>query len=451
MLDLLIKNGTYPNFADNRMEQKDIGIKDGKIAYIGRGETLEAKEIFDATGKIVSPGFIDIHMHEENFLNEGKQYVIARMMLEMGVTTAVGGNCGVQYQDLADFKSIIDELGGSPINYIMLAGYNEYRTKLGIGRYEKASEEQQLALREIMKRELAEGAFGISFGMEYDPGITYEEMISAIKASENEKHLISAHYRADCIEDIASIEEMVKLSGEIKQKFQISHLSSCSAIGKMEQSLECINKAMETNPKLNYDTYPYNAFSTTIGSAVFEDGCLEAWKKDYDSILLTDDPYKNVYCTEEIFKEAREKYPQMLAVAFVMNEDEIEAAIVNKNGMVASDGIINHGNGHPRAAGTFPRVLGRYVRERQALPMIDALRKMTLEQAKRLDLAQKGRIDLGCDGDITIFDPETIIDKADFSKLAKPEGIEAVLLHGEFAIKDGKSVNERLGHFISFA
>ena len=307
------------------------------------------------------------------------------------------------------------------------------------------------SLKKSMEQELAEGAWGISFGIEYDPGITYDEMYFACGASDNPNHLMAAHYRADCIDDIASIEEMVKLSGEIPQKFQISHLSSCSAIGQMEASLECINKAMETNPKLNYDTYPYNAFSTHMGSAVFEDGCLDAWKKDYDSILLTDDPYKNVRCTEEIFKKVREEYPNMLAVAFVMNEEEIAAAIANKNGMVASDAIINHGNGHPRAAGTFPRVLGKYVREDKVVSMVDALRKITLEPAKRLGLeAVKGQFAPGADGDIVIFDPETIIDKADFTHLEAPVGIEYVLIGGQKAIAEGQKVNDRLGRFLPF-
>lgn len=453
MLDLLIINGSCPDYEAGEMVQKNIGLKDGKIAWMGAAgaELPEAAEVIDAAGKVVSPGFIDIHMHEEKFLTEGKDYSISQMMLDMGVTTAVGGNCGEQYQRMSEFKAVLEDLGGAPVNYVMLAGYNTFRVKMGIGRYEHATQEQMEELKKSIQEELAEGAWGFSFGIEYDPGITYEEMLFACGASDNPNHLVSAHYRADCIDDIASIDEMVKLSAAIPQKFQISHLSSCSAIGQMQPSLDCINKAMETNPKLNYDTYPYNAFSTTMGSAVFEDGCLDAWKKDYDSILLTDDPYKNVYCTEEIFKKARAEYPGMLAVAFVMNEEEIAAAIANKNGMVASDGIINNGNGHPRAAGTFPRVLGKYVREDKVVSMVDALRKMTYEPAKRLGLeAVKGQLSVGADGDIVIFDPQTIIDKADFAHLEGPVGIEYVLIGGQKAIAEGKKINDRLGRFMPF-
>lgn len=450
MLQLLIKNGTYPDYEKKQMVKANIGIEDGKIAYIGE-QTPEAETVIDAKDRVVSPGFIDIHMHEEDFVHEGKQFIIANMMLEMGVTTAVGGNCGVQKQPLSVFKSVLGELGGSPVNYIILAGYNHFRTEMGIGRYEHPSQEQMDALQAIMKRELAEGAYGISFGIEYDPGITYDEMLRAVRASDDPHLLVSAHYRDETKkDDLFPIEEMIRFSQDIPQKFQISHLSSCSATGSMKEALACINAAMEKDPKLNYDTYPYNAFSTEIGSAVFEDGCLEGWGKDYKDILLTDEPYKNVFCDEEIFRKARAEYPNMLAVAFVMNEEEIRAAIVNPNGMVASDAILNNGSGHPRAAGTFPRVLGKYVREEKALPLLDALRKMTLEPAERLELEQKGRIRVGCDADITIFDPQTIIDKADFTKLCKPEGIDYVLIGGRIAMKDGERVNDRLGRFISY-
>lgn len=353
MLDILISGGKYPDYEKNQMIESNIGIKDGKITYIG-SETPDAARVIDAAGRVVSPGFIDIHMHEENFADEGKEYIISRMMLKQGVTTCVGGNCGVMYQTLKEFKDTIRELGGSPVNYAMLTGYNWYRTGLGLGHHDTANREQWDIIRAKMQEDLKEGAMGISFGIEYDPGITFEEIIYGTEASDDPNLLVAAHYRNDCIDDISSIEEMVNIQKHINKRFQISHLSSCSAMGKMKESLELINRSMDEDPRLNFDTYPYNAFSTKINSTVFDDGCLEAWGKDYKDLMLTDDPYRNVYCTEKIFRDARKNYPEMLVVAFVMNEEEIAQAVANPKGMVASDGIINHGNGHPRSCRDFP-------------------------------------------------------------------------------------------------
>lgn len=450
MYDILIKDGHYPDFDSMNMQSGNIGLKDGKIEYVGIEEP-QARTFIDAKNKVVSPGFIDIHMHEENFKGEGDKFVIAEMMLLMGVTTAVGGNCGMQHQSLCEFKKAIKRLGGSPINYIMLAGYNSFRYELGIGRHETVNEEQKSKIREKILRELDEGAFGVSFGIEYDPGISTEEILGALDGINDENLLVSAHYRNDCLKDISSIQEMVDISEKIPMKFQISHLSSCSAMGLMKESLDLINGAMRDNKKLNYDTYPYNAFSTHMGSEVFEDGCLEGWKKDYDSILLTDEPYKNVRCTEEIFKKVRKDYPDMLAVAFVMNEEEIAAAIGNKNGMVASDGIISNGNGHPRAAGTFPRVLGKYVREDKVISLIEGLDKISNQPAMRLGLENKGKIKVGYDADLTIFDSDTINDGATFSDLhVKSQGIDFVIVDGKVAVANGEFKDERLGKFISY-
>ena len=335
---------------------------------------------------------------------------------------------------------------------MMLSGYNHYWTELGLGHLDKSTPEQRKIIQEKMKEDLEAGAIGISFGIEYDPGITEEEIIEAANMNDDDDLLVAAHYRADGANSIAAIEEMADIQSKIGKRFQISHLSSCSAMGTMKESLDVINSYMEKDPRLNYDTYPYNAFSTYIGSTVFEPGCLEAWHKDYSDLLLQGDPYKNQPATKESFEDARENYPDMLVVAIVMNEDEIAEAIANPNGMVASDGIISNGNGHPRAAGTFPRVLGKYVREDKVVDLVTALRKITLEPAKRLDMEhRKGDIQLGADADITIFDPETIIDGPTFQDITLPnKGIDYVIVNGEIALKDNEIIDDRAGEFIAY-
>lgn len=448
MLDILIRSCQYPDYDKGILVKGDVGIKDGKIAALGH-ITEEAEQIISGEGKIASPGFIDIHMHEEDFRNEGEKYVISEMMLKMGVTTCVGGNCGLQMQSVADFRDGIARLGGAPVNYMLMAGYNTAREEAGLKRYDPAPPEvvEQIAAR--LQNEVRQGALGISFGLEYDPGISFDEVIAVLKAQPQKDLFVSMHYRADSTASMDSVREMIEIAKVSGKRFQISHLSSCSAMGQMEDALSQINAAIKENPQLNYDTYPYNAFSTHIGSAVFDDGCLENWGKGYDSILLTDEPFKNRFCDKELFQRARREYPEMLAVAFVMNEAEIVSAMANPYGMVASDGIIRNGNGHPRAAGTFPRVLGRYVRELGQISMVDALRKMTLEPAGRLGLAEKGQMKEGFDADIAIFDPDTILDGATFEDLhVPPTGIEEVIIQGRTALRRGEVISSRLGRFI---
>lgn len=448
MLDILIRGGEFPDFKTACMKTGDIGIEAGKIVKIGDIQE-EAEMVLEAGGKIVSPGFIDIHMHEENFKDEGYEYRIANMMLKMGVTTCLGGNCGVQYQSIRDFEEAIEKLGGAPVNYMMCTGYNYHRNKMGVDRYGTPTSEQKRQIQESIKREIEAGAYGISFGIEYDPGISTDEILEALEPFNNSYLFLSAHYRGDADEAESSVREMIYIAEKTGMRFQISHLSSCSAMGQMKDVLEIINEAHEKNPKIDYDTYPYAAFSTMIGSAVFDEGCFERWGKDYDCILITEGEHKGKRCDKELFEKLRKDSPNMLVVAFVMNEDEISMAISNKYGMIASDGILSMGQGHPRAAGTFPRVLGKYVREENAISLFEALKKMTFMPAERLELFNKGRIEVGCDADICVFDKDTVLDGATFEDVSvSPKGIEAVIVRGKVAVSNGDIVNGKLGNFI---
>ena len=449
MYDILIKNGKYPDFETKEFVEADVAISDGKIVAVGSVDG-EAKRVIDAAGRVVSPGFIDIHMHEEQFLEDGEKYIIAELMLLMGVTTALGGNCGVNRQDVDVFKGIIEKLGGAPINYAVLAGYNSERNKMKIGRHEPATDEQIDQLTAKLRSEVEAGAYGISFGVEYDPGMPYEEVLKVLKGMPQEDLFVSMHYRDDSTGAIPSIHEMISFAKESGKKFQISHLSSCSCMGQMKEAMPLINQAIAENPRLDYDTYPYNAFSTEIGTAVFEDGCFEQWNKGPENLFMTCGKYKNQFCTRETFEEIRRDDPSVRIVAFVMNEEEIAEAIANPScGMIGSDGGVNRNSGHPRAAGTFPRVLGKYVREDKVLSLMDALYKMTLAPAKRLDMDQKGQIKVGMDADITIFDPETIKDGATFENIfIKPVGIDAVIVGGQLAVDHNEIVNARAGKFI---
>ncbi|WMJ77175.1 MULTISPECIES: N-acyl-D-amino-acid deacylase family protein [unclassified Sedimentibacter] len=449
MLDLKIVNGKIIDVENKKIIEGDIGIKDGLINCIG-SVNEESEKVIDADGHHVSPGFIDIHMHEEDFSLTGKkEYDISETMLSMGVTTCVTGNCGNNRQSIEELYDFIAE-NGNPVNYMTYIGHNFLRREAGNADiYQKSSKSQIEAMQSMVKKAVDFGAVGISYGLEYCPGIDAEEAIAIAKEIKGRDDLLlAAHYRKDSLHALDAIEEMAYIGRECSIPFQISHLSSCSAYGNMTEALNLIDKVAESGQDITVDAYPYDAFSTFIGSAVFDDGCLELWNRDYDSIMLTEEPFKGMFCDKDLFEKARKEYPNMLVVAYVMNESEIVQALNHPLVMVASDGIYRNHSGHPRGAGTFPKVIGHYVRDEKKMEFFDAIYKMTYMPAKRLKLKRKGIIKEGCDADITIFNYDTIIDKATFQNpQKKPQGIDYVLIGGKIAIENGRTINNKLGKF----
>ncbi len=440
MFELVINNGQVIDPVKGKFKG-NLGIERGKITEISCNE-LRGKKVIDAKHKLITPGFIDIHMHEDKRVKNDIEFEIFNSMSLMGVTTVVGGNCGLGDNNIGKYFNILEKKG-SPVNYVGLIGQNTLREQIGLSdndRYRPASREEINKMSELIKKGFAEGAAGISFGLEYHPGISTEEILvlSELVASYPDK-IISAHYRFDASRSLEAIAEMIIVARETGVKFQISHIGSCTAFGQMEAGLKMLTAANKSGVNIMADVYPYDAFSTHIGSAVFDEGCFERWNVSYNAIEIAEGKFKGQRCTEEIFKKVREQEPDVLAIAFVLNEEEVVKALQHPLIMIASDGLISNGQGHPRAAGAFPRVLGRYVREQEKLSLINAITKMTLMPAKRLGLAQKGRIKIGYDADITIFDNSKIMDKATFAEPIKPpEGIENVIVRGLEVVCDGE-------------
>ena len=447
MKELKILNARYPDFVSGKMVAADVLIDRGKILKLERPGVIteETRHTIDGADQILSPGFINIHGHED--LMEDHFFSSYRELLD-GVTTIAGGNCGDNNYPITAFVSEISSKG-SPTNFCMFVGQNYLRELAGaVDPYRPSTPVQQekmkIKLNEIC-REIS--PVGLSCGFEYAPGVTTEETIDLINSLDKSDYLISVHSRGDGPSAVEATEELVLISQKTGLAMQMSHIGSCSASGYMSQTLDVIDKARTSGVDIAADCYPYDAFCTSIGSAVFDGDCFSQW--NYEDIMITDGAYKNMRCTEELFEKVRAQSPEMYVVAFVMNEAEIELAYRQPYVMVGSDGIYLHGAGHPRGAGTFARVLSRYVRERGTMSLTEALYKMTLQPARRLGLAKKGEIREGFDADLVLFSEEKIRDRATFENATlPPEGINYVLIGGKVAVKGTDILNPSLGTYI---
>lgn len=442
----LIKNGTVIDPANGIFSKLNIVVENGKIAEITTKFPICEREI-DATNRFVVPGFIDIHMHEDAY-NEEKGEVekqISVTMLQMGVTTAFGGNCGISAMDPRFYLDYIDKKG-SPINMGMFVGHGYFRKSAGHEDKYTGISPQEL---EEMKLEVADclekGCAGISFGIRYVPGLDENEMLELGELCIKGNKLISAHVRNDAEYIFDAMEELINIGEKLNIPVQVSHVGSMGGFGQMEKILAIIDAYKANNYDVTADCYPYYAFSTRIGETTYDDGFLERYQEDYSCIELSEGKYKGQRCTEKIFKELRREAPNTVTVCHVMKPTDVDMALVHPNVMLASDGLLSNGQGHPRAAGTYPRYIKNYVKT-EKINLYDAINKMTTMQAKKLGLENKGRLNVGADADIVIFDLAKIQDNATFDcPTAKPEGFDYVIIGGEIAVKNNEVINDCLG------
>lgn len=443
----VVKNGRVIDPYNNIDSKLNIVIKDGKILELTPYEISGEKNI-DATGLIVCPGFIDIHMHEDMYHNE-EDYLdewIAKSMLNMGVTTCIGGNCGINLTEPLTYLDAVDRLK-LPVNIGLMAGHTNIRECV-VENSNKYNPIQTDDIKKIMytAREYLEGGcFGISYGIRYVPGITELELIEVSKACKPENKIINAHVRDDAKNIIWATKEFIKVGMKLDIPIQNSHIGSMGGYGQMKELLRLLDSVKSSGLDITSDCYPYYAFSTRIGETTYDDGFLERYNIDYDSIEISEGKYKGQRCTRNIFDELRKNSPDTITVGHVMNEKDIDMAILHPNVMIASDGFLHKEQGHPRAAGTFPRLIDKYVKTGK-LSLYDAINKMTTMQAKKLGLSNKGNLSKGSDADITIFSYDEIKDNATFDNpIKKPDGIKYVLIKGSVALKDGEIVNGKLG------
>ena len=340
------------------------------------------------------------------------------------------------------------QAGGSYIHYGTTVGHSSLRDEVGIeDRYKAATPEQIAQMKFLAAQALRDGAVGIGFGINYDPGASYEEVLALFEVAA--EHGVPCHlhvrYKGSVFPGnfVAALQEVITAAAVTGAAAQVVHMAS-SAVRSMDTALKLLDGARAHGIDLAADVYPYLANSTNLASALYDPG----WEERFGGITYND--IQLVETGERLTKETFEKYRQQGAqvITYFIPEEEVLAAYRHPYVMVASDGIIRRGKGHPRGAGTFARFLGYYVREKQVVPLMEGLRKITLLPAQRLERAapvmkRKGRVQVGADADLTIFDPNTIIDRATYENSAQySAGIYYVLVAGQVVVDQGKLVED---------
>lgn len=439
--DLVLSGGRVMDPESGLDAVRHVGIRDGKITAISESP-LDGETVVDVSGLVVAPGFIDLHAHGQNRYS-------SRLQARDGVTTALELEGGTD--DVEQWYARRE--GQAVIHYGATASHGAAR-RLALGGQEEAVRlaaglEQVAVMENRLREELGRGALGIGYGIQYTPGARREEIhrMFQLAAEEGVTNFVHIRY-AGMVEPGSSIEavhEMIANAASTGAGVHIVHIGS-SGLGQVPTLLSLIEGARERGLDVTTEVYPYTAASTDIRAAIFDPGWRERFGSDYGDIEWDATGER---LTEETFNERRETGGRI--IAHIIPQEMFELALAHPLVMVASDGVpFLDGNGHPRGAGTFARVLGRYVREEGLLTLMDALRKMTLMPAQRLEayvpqMANKGRLRFGADADITVFDPATVIDNATFEAPTQPSGgIEHVIVSGTFVVRDAELIEAAL-------
>ena len=431
----MISNGRVVD-PESRLDAiRNVGIEAGRIAAISESP-LTGKSAIDAHGLVVTAGFIDLHQHgqtAENYAFKARDGVTTALEMEVGVSPV-----GPWYSQ-REAKSTINF--GATVGHIpvRMAVMKDSGTFLPRDRAVTtvASPNQLAEILSQLKIGLNEGALGIGMGIAYVPGATHDEILDVFHLASIRRVPIYVHLRsAGPVEPggIEALEEVMADAASTGASLHVVHITS-TELRQTPLALRLIHGAHQHGLDFTTEAYPYTAGMTDLSSAIFSPG----WEERTGGISYADLQWAAT--GERLTKESFERYRKqggMVAIHSIP-EDVVKTAMADPEVMIASDGILDQGKGHPRAAGSYARVLGKYVREEHVLSLTDALRKMSLLPAQQLNLSTKGRLQVGADADITIFDPGRVIDRATFDNPAQAsDGIPYVMVNGTWVVKSNQ-------------
>ncbi len=486
--DIAIRNARILDGSGGPGFAGDVAVERGRIVAVGAGVGAAREEI-DAGGLCLAPGFVDVHAHDDGaFIRHPDM----RFKLAQGVTTCVCGNCGFSAVpalpgadraaasggilaglegDFTDLEGYFDAVlaRGPAINNMMLVGHNTVRAQV-MGFDQRAPTAGELdRMKGLVRRALEQGACGFSTGLIYRPGrwSETEEVIELAREARAFGALYATHMRDERDNLLGAVDETLRIGREAGVHAHISHHKSAGRRnwGKVGASLAKVDAAIAAGQRVTLDVYPYTAGS----GRMIEYFDLDRVDEDLADVMriATCPPFRELEgrMVRDIAAErgmgvaevvrailTAPKGERTLCIQFIIDEADVETNLRHADMMIGSDGIPElDGKPHPRLFGTFPRVLGEYVRRRSVLRLEEAVRRMTSIPADTFGLADRGRIREGAHADLVLFDPAAIADLATYDDPKRtPAGVAMVLVNGQTALRDGEQTAARAGRMLRY-
>jgi N-acyl-D-amino-acid deacylase len=442
---LVLRNGRVLTMDPARPQATAVAAHGARILAVGSDAEMDelvrpgVTQVHDVGGGTVAPGFIDIHAHLDGGGSTGPE-----VFVRQGVTTVVTGNCGVSVGDVGAYLAEIDAVGAQ-CNIASYVGPQALRREAGqADGYGPLSAVQLARLEALVETSLEAGAVGVSFGPMYSPGTTFEEQLTLARLAAARGAPVASHVRHAGARAPEAVREVVDVGRAAGCPVQVSHVASIAGVA-IEETLAVVVQARDEGLDVTADCYPYDAWSTFLKSAVFDGDWRSRHEMGFADVEVISGPHLGERLTDELFRELRAAPEDTTVVGHGIPWRAVSTALRKPWCMVASDGMPEVGEdgvtrGHPRMAGTFPRVLGPFVRDERLFDLEEALFKMTALPAWRLRMAGKGVLAAGRDADLVVFDAGTIADTAGYEPercADPPAGVHMVFVRGVLTVHNG--------------